>query len=34
MEDKWISDGSLKEKFPRLYIISSCKDNVISEVGE
>jgi len=28
------SDGSLKEKFPRLYLISLCKDKVISEVGE
>ena len=33
-EDRWISDGPLKEKFPRLYLISLCKDKVISEVGE
>jgi len=32
-EDKWVGEETLKSKFPRLYMISDCKDGAIGEVG-
>ena len=32
-DDKWVGGDSLKDRFPRLYSISECKDRVIGEVG-
>jgi len=31
-EDKWVGEETLKARFPRLYLISECKDRVIGEV--
>jgi len=31
-EDKWVGEETLAYRFPRLYLISECKDRVIGEV--
>ena len=33
-EDIWVYSQTLKEKFPRLFSLSMCKDIVISDVGD
>jgi len=33
-EDMWVEDDSLRDKFPKLYTISQCKDCVVSDLGE
>jgi len=32
-EDKWVGEETLASRFPRLYLLSDCKDRVIGEVG-
>jgi len=33
-DDRWVGDLPLKERFPRLYAISLCKENVLNELGK
>jgi len=32
-DDRWIGNLPLKDKLPRLYSISLCKESVINDVG-
>ena len=31
-KDRWVEDIVLKEKFPRLFLISTCKDSLVSDL--
>jgi len=33
LEDKWVDDQPLKDKFQRLFFLSLCKKAVVAEVG-
>ena len=33
-EDNWVDDQSLQQKYPRLYMLSLCKDKTVKEVSD
>lgn len=33
-EDRWARSESLKQLFPRMFLISNCKECLVGEVGE